>query len=722
MKQDPSFPHLRAVLSLLAVLAVFVTAVNVFLLKEHNSLMVQSIREHTTRELVFITIAAREAILKHDYASVEQFLKHWGMENNDIAALRATTPSGFVLVDYKRAGTPSNPFHISRAVRYGGAELLNIDLTTDLKSVAKASQRLIVKNILLSVAFAAVMALVIWFAFKRTALVPMEHMVREINLINEGLEQRVTERTSELTKTNEELEREISERIKVETRLETSENFLRSILDTEPECVKVLDNDGRLVSMNAAGLKMIEADSAEQVIGKDILDLVSPDSKDDFSRLHKNVCEGKSGSLEFEVVTLKGNRRLLESHAVPFQSNTDKRPMVLSITRDITERKKLEEQLRHAQKMEAVGTLTSGLAHEFNNIMTTIIGYGEFLQTDLNRDDPRRHYADMVMASAERAAKLTHGLLAYTRKQITHIRATSLNQILSTLNEFLDSQTPEAVKLKISMLETDLNILADKVQIEQVLMNIASNALDAMPGGGSLSIEARQVRFDTDTVIEQAMVAPGTYVLINVSDTGQGIDEEHREKIFEPFFTTKDVGQGTGLGLAMAFGIVEKHMGYLTVSSTVGQGATFGIYLPVAETGESARIKPAPEEEKPLRGSETVLLAEDDPSVRFVIRQVLDKNGYTVVEAKDGVEAVKVFSERKEDIDLLLFDISMPNMSGLEALEAISKSTPDVKALFMSGYIFDENNLRDFTGAGVRLLNKPVHPIQLLRAIREVLS
>jgi PAS domain S-box-containing protein len=394
---------------------------------------------------------------------------------------------------------------------------------------------------------------------------------------------------------------------------------------------------------------------------------------------------------------------------------------VIELGRNITEHRKLEMQYLQAQKMEAVGQLAGGVAHDFNNILTAIIGYGHIALMKMAQDDPLRLNIENMLEGADRAAHLTKDLLLFSRKQVSERKPVDLNKVIRKVEKFLKRVIREDIESKIILQDRPIMALADSHQLEQVLMNFATNACDAMQTGGAFTVTTEQVHLNEDFTESHGYGKPGTYAMITVSDTGKGMDEETRTRIFEPFFTTKEVGKGTGLGLAVVYGIIKQHEGFINVYSEPGKGTTFRIYLPIIapETRELTREH---QEETPSRGTETILLAEDDESVRSLSKTVLAEFGYTVIEAVDGEDAVIKFKENKDIIQLLLFDLIMPKMSGKEAYDEIRKIKPDMKVIFASGYAPDLVLQKASLENGALLIFKPVSPMKLLRMVRSVLD
>ncbi len=518
------------------------------------------------------------------------------------------------------------------------------------------------------------------------------------------------------------LTRDTINRMKLaEERLANSEKYLRSIIETEPECVKLLAEDGTLLAMNPAGLEMVEAKTADMVVGRSVYTLVTPEYRASFRKFVEDICCGNKGSCEFEIVGLKGTRSRLESYAVPFYDEKNRKYVMLSVTRDVTERHKLEEQLSQAAKMEAIGTLTGGIAHDFNNILTVIIGYGEILEGEMAPADHLRNYVGHILAASKKGAALINSLLAFSRKQVIHTRAVEIADIVRSAEQFLPRLIGREIELKIVPSDESLTILADPAQIDRVLMNLASNARDAMPNGGRLLVATEQVELDDDFINSRGYGKAGRYALITVSDTGTGMDEETRERLFEPFFTTKGTGRGTGLGLSTAYGIIRQHNGYINVYSEPGKGSSFKVYLPLVENkiaAEDAVRQPGPA----VGGTETVLLAEDDDTVRGLTRSLLERHGYKVIEAVNGEDAIKNFVKNKDTVQLLLFDVVMPVKNGKEAYEAIKKIRADVKVIFASGHPGEILHDNADPGDNIELLSKPVLSAELLRKVRKVLD
>jgi PAS domain S-box-containing protein len=420
-------------------------------------------------------------------------------------------------------------------------------------------------------------------------------------------------------------------------------------------------------------------------------------------------------------VSDNGMRYHVEIKSYPITDASGNVVSVIETIKDVTEEKKLEEQLRHAQKMEAIGTLAGGIAHDFNNILNVILGYGSMMLNRLGDDQLSREQLNEVLAAADRAANLTKRLLAFSRKQVVDIKPVNGNEIIFGLEKMLSRIIGEDIDFALELSEMAMIVMADTGQIEQVLMNLATNARDAMPEGGRLTIGTGLAELDDEYVAAYGYGKPGKYFLITISDTGHGIEAETQKNIFEPFFTTKGIGEGTGLGLAISYGIIKQHNGYIMVSSEPGKGTTFQIYLPLIEDS----IVLGKQAENPVAfkgGNETILVAEDDVSIRELLKIVLESFGYTVITALDGEEAIAKFIENSDKIQLAIIDMIMPKKNGKEVTDVIWEVYPLTKILFMSGYAIDTIKTRELTESGSAFIGKPIRPQELLKKVREVLD
>ncbi len=512
-------------------------------------------------------------------------------------------------------------------------------------------------------------------------------------------------------------------RRQAEDSLVESEQKLQAITDTAADAIILIDHEEKIIYWNSSASSMLGY-SPEEIMGKNIMVIIPLRYRKTHALAFKIFTETGQGALlgkTYQVFAVKK-----DGTEIPIELAVSGIPLkgqwhAAGIIRDISERKKLESQLMQAQKMEAVGQLSGGIAHDFNNILSAIVGYGNILQMKMRTDDPLREYLSQILASAERAASLTQSLLAFSRKQVISPKNIDLNESIRKVEMFLIRTIGEDIVLSTSLSEEALTIFFDPTQIEQVLMNLATNARDAMPKGGKLIIETRRVMLDDEYIRSHGFGLPGYYALLTVSDTGEGMDEQTQKKIFEPFFTTKELGRGTGLGLAIVYGIVKQNNGYINVYSEVGSGTTFKLYLPFVNA--QSEKEQHPEVQQPLRGgTETILFAEDNETVRQLNRDLLKEFGYTVIEATDGEEALQKFREHRDRISLIILDVIMPKKNGREVYEEVSRSKSNVKVIFTSGYPADLIQKENVLEKGLHFLSKPFSPQALLRTVRGVLD
>jgi len=397
------------------------------------------------------------------------------------------------------------------------------------------------------------------------------------------------------------------------------------------------------------------------------------------------------------------------------------RRMFIGILHDLREHRHLEQRLQQAQKMDAVGRLAGGVAHDFNNLLTIVLSASEMLLADLPAEHPMREVVQEIRDSGERGAVLTRQLLALSRRSVPTLSVIDVNQVVQGMRKMLARLIGEDIELEVRTSDARCSVRADPGQLEQVLLNLAINARDAMPSGGALRMSVEATELDADYARTNPDVRPGPYVLLAVADDGMGMDDETREHLFEPFFTTKEQGHGTGLGLATVYGIVTQSGGHIAVDSTVGDGATFRVYLPridedVRSDEERRRVRV-----DNLQGSEVVLLVEDDGAVRAMARQALLAFGYRVLEAGDGREALRVEQDHPGQIHLLLTDVVMPRMTGRQLAERVTRLRPEVRVVYMSGYTNDAVLLRGVSPE-TGFVHKPFTPMALARAVRHALD
>jgi len=537
----------------------------------------------------------------------------------------------------------------------------------------------------------------------------------------EGLETKVAERTNELRIANEQLQFELTEHNRAEEALRESEKKYRDLVVNALVGIYKTNLNGDILFANEALARIFEFDSPEEMISVGIL-LRYKNLKDRQALIETLQKEGKVVDYEIEFLT-KSGKTLNVLLSATLVGDT-----LSGMIMDITPRKRAEEekvalqdQLRQSQKMEAIGRLAGGIAHDFNNLLTIIKGYSQLSFIELKEGDPLRNNIEEIQKASDRAANLTRQVLAFSRRQVLDMKILDVNTILQDLDKMLRRVIGEDIEL-VTLLSKDLgNVKTDPGQIEQVIMNLAVNARDAMPSGGKLTIETANVELEETYARAHIAVKSGRYAMLSVSDTGVGMTPEVRDRIFEPFFTTKEKGKGTGLGLSTVYGIVKQSEGNIWVYSEPGQGTTFKIYLPrVDEPLEELRQK-AVEKEIP-RGSETILIVEDDEPVRKLSTQILKRQGYAILEAGNGNEALHLCEERKQPVHLILTDVVMPEMGGRELVKRLKSLHSEMKVIYMSGYTNNAIVHHGVLEKGVNYVQKPFTLDALARKVREVLD
>ena len=510
---------------------------------------------------------------------------------------------------------------------------------------------------------------------------------------------------------------ELVRRKSAEEALRRSERELRSLIDNAPYGIFRANMDCRFVDVNPAMVKMLGYDVPAELLAIDPCQDVFLDPVQ-AQRLKKLGGSQRSfDGLEFEWKRRDGSAIIVRLSGRPVIGREGQAVFLEGMAENVTDRRALEEQLRHAQKMEAIGRLAGGVAHDFNNLLMVIIGYTELLRENLPKDGDQRGYADAVWNAGKKATLLTSQLLAFSRKQVMSPRVLDLNTVLQEVDRMLPRLIGEDVQLSIAQGANLANIKADPGQMEQVIMNLCVNARDAMPRGGKLGIETANIQVDIDLARKIGATTPGRFVVLSVVDTGSGMDAQTQSRIFEPFFTPKEKGKGTGLGLATVYGIVKQSGGYITVESEIGKGTRFDVYFPAID--HSAESKDAPAAlELPARGTETVLLVEDEDAVRSLVHEVLRGRGYQVLEAQTSAEALHICKAHKGPISLLVTDVVLPQLSGRALAQQLCSSRPEMKVLFASGYWAQIVNSLD----GAQVVGKPLRAADLVNRVRRALG
>jgi PAS domain S-box-containing protein len=521
--------------------------------------------------------------------------------------------------------------------------------------------------------------------------------------------------------------RDITERWRHQEALRESEERFRNLFENAKDVLFTCDLYGNFTSLNQAGVDLMGYSLAE-ALESNFARVVAPE----YLNVAAQMIAGKSKgdvktSYELEVLTKFGERILVEisSRSVYREGQ----PIgVQGSARNITERRQAEEalrasqlQLQQSQKLEAIGQLAGGVAHDFNNLLTAIIGYSDLSlrHTDLN--EQIRRNLEEIKRAADRAASLTRQLLAFSRKQILEPKVLSLNHVVKDMHKMLRRMIGEDIELTTNLPQNLGSVKVDPGQIEQIIMNLVLNARDAMPRGGKITIETANITLDEKYASKHVPVQSGDYVMLAVSDTGEGMDRETQSHVFEPFFTTKEAGKGTGLGLSTVYGIVKQSGGYIWVYSEVGNGTSFKVYLPLVAGSQSKLVK-VPSVALTARGSETILLVEDEEVVRRMARIILESAGYKVFEAVGASDALRLCYEHGEEFDLMITDVIMPGMSGRVLAERVGQRCPDLPVLYMSGYTDDAIVRHGLLGDLLEFIQKPFTAESLTAKVRKILD
>ncbi len=560
------------------------------------------------------------------------------------------------------------------------------------------------------------------YVFRRTREFDKEvaerNQIEEVLRVLQGeLESRVQQRTAELSQANEALRVEIAEHERAEAMLRLQSAALNAAADA----IVVTGRDGTIAWVNPA-FTALTGYSADESTGKNQRELLKSGAQDQV--FYKNLWDTiLAGNVWRGETTNRRKDGTVYTEAMTITPVKDARGEVthfVAIKRDLTDAKRLEAQFLQAQKMESVGRLAGGVAHDFNNLITVILGFSELIDARLAPGQPIRADVAEIRRAGERAAGLTRQLLAFSRRQVLQPTSLDLNEVVTRVTPMLSRLVGEDVTLRTTLQPGTFYVMADAGQIEQVIMNLAVNARDAMPNGGSLTIDTANVDLDDTFVRHHAGAQPGPHVMIAVSDTGTGMDAATQQRIFEPFFTTKGKNKGTGLGLSTVYGIVKQSGGCIWVDSEVGRGSTFGIYLPV--TMKTVARAAALSAIAQLRGTETVLLAEDERAVRMFTKEILERNGYRVLDAEDSVKALSLARVHDGPIDLLLSDVILPNGSGADLFTDLARDRHDLRVLYMSGYTDDVILDHGVLQTSAPFLQKPFTSDALLQKVRAALD
>jgi len=502
-------------------------------------------------------------------------------------------------------------------------------------------------------------------------------------------------------------------------RREAQERF-QEMAELLPEVIFEVDLDLNLTYVNRRGFELFGYTREELQQGLSGLDVIAPRDRDRArANLERRLVGQEPGALEYQAMRKDGTTFPVLFHAGPIMRQGEMVGL-RGILMDVSERKKLEEELRLAQRMESIGRLSGGVAHDLNNLLSPILGYGEMLQAEFGPDDERRESVEEIVRAAERARDLVRQLLAFSRQQTLEVKPLDLNALATGFERLLRRTIRENIRVKMELASELPTIRADRGQVEQVIMNLAVNAQDAMPDGGELVLKTALVELDAAFVEAHRGAVEGPHVLLAVSDTGCGMEEEVLEKIFEPFFTTKSAG--TGLGLATVYGIVKQHGGSIWVSSEPGKGTTVSCYFPVAHVAPEKGTSRRPRDEREAKGTGTIMVVEDEPAVRKLAVTALKRQGYTVLSAGSGADCLEALEDHQGPLDLVLTDVVLPGMDGRSLLDEVRKAHPDVSAVFMSGYSEEVITHHGVLEEGIDFVQKPFSIRYLTQRVREAVQ
>lgn len=510
------------------------------------------------------------------------------------------------------------------------------------------------------------------------------------------------------------LDEKVRDLIELNERYSKLYNEYKTFLNSIPDNIYLIDLDFKILWVNKRIETLFDV-KTEEIIGKRCFEVFYNSDQPCIICAAQRVTISKM--IEYDEKKDKDGK-IWDIRAVPILNRDNEIINIIVIARDITEERITLEQLIHAQRMEDIGILAGGIAHDFRNMLTPVLGFAQLIKLAVAEHSPIYTYAENIIAAAEKASQLAQGLLAFSRKQILDMKPILIDNLILNFSSLISRIIGEDIELKLNLKAEGKVIMGDPGQIQQVLMNLSTNARDAMPKGGVLKISTEVIQIDENFIKVHGFGTPGKYIIITFSDTGVGMDEYTKSKIFEPFFTTKPIGKGTGLGLSVVYGIIKQHKGYINVYSELGKGTTFRIYLPIIEESVETQQKEWSLDLTHLRGEgETILLIEDEFNVRNYIKTVLQEFNYSVIEAANGQEGIEKYLENKDKIKLIILDVIMPVKNGKETIEEIKRINPDIRYVFISGYTSDILSERGLIDEKIEYLTKPISPTNLLQKI-----
>jgi PAS domain S-box-containing protein len=719
----------RTFFATLLLYVLFLIALNSAALFYQRSAMLAQAVAGAQDELDAAGEGVRSFLLQQEYGRAAASLGRWAEAETALSRFRAVAPNGAELVTYTKIDLGSPETVLTYVVTSQGQPLLTLEAGYDFSYIHRRVLDLSLYIGIASIVATALVAAGVWFVLRKTLLDPLgEEIIRRraaeesLTRIRDDLELIVSERTRQLREANDHLAAEIETGRRQAALIEEHRNRLVRIIDAMPVGILLIRaSDHTIARANPAAAQLAGRTEAE-LVGRNCCSFICSDSDGCFLPAEGGEIRGVERSLRtpdgktLTVLTnvveiaLDGEKHYMES----FQDITDYKNM-------FEEKKKLQAQLLQAQKMEAVGTLASGIAHDFRNILQAIQGYAETIKIAEDAPLDVRAKTDKILSMSERGSSLIEHLLSFSRKHVLETSVVDVNAILDDSVDVLKRTLPKMVLIRSEKAPEPLFVRADANQLHHMLYNLALNGSDAMPDGGTLTLRAAAVARGEAPESVRGQSKADRFVVLEISDTGVGMDAKTMSHLFEPFFTTKGVGKGTGLGLFVAYGVVKEHGGVITCHSEPGRGTTFSIHLPaVASAAREAEPPPAPAEA--LRGTETILVADDEEAILEIVTDFLQMNGYTVLIAHTGEEALDIYRRERERIGLVILDLGMPGMGGRACISELLKIDPDVKIVVASGYV-SESATASAKEMGARAyLVKPYRVASLLRTVRQALD
>jgi two-component system cell cycle sensor histidine kinase/response regulator CckA len=689
------FRYSRSLLAFLAVLLFFLLIGATAIVSYERKIMHNTVLEHSWEEMEMMVAASTESLLRHDYTNSKLTFERWANTHDEIIALKAVAANGFILVDINKGNNSDSTFEISKVMEHQGKEILFLTLRGDYAPVDRLLMGLNFRLVLGAVLLSVVMGIVLWWTQRWVSFKPLQHVVDM--------------RTVELKEANALLLDEVEVRRGAEERTNELYFTLNTVVEHLPEGIALLDKENRVVLSNPVGL-----DSLSRLAGIKMGDVLTG-----FSEVPLEKFIVSPPHIHWQQVIsedAQGNASIFEVAARMISHDTGITGMVLAI-KDVTAERDLQQRIQSQEKLAAIGHLSAGIAHDFNNILTCVIGFSEMLLLNETLDQESRKQIEAIHLSGQRASELIAQLMDFSRRSSNELESLEMNFLIRDFIEFINRIIPENINISFKALGEPVYIEGDKTKMQQVLANLAVNARDAMPGGGDLEFSLARVNVSAKAMPLLGMNS-GPWVRLVVKDSGEGIPKTVLSHVFEPFYTTKGQGKGTGLGLAQVYGIVQQHGGQIEVESSEGTGTLFILYFP--ETAHhNGGSDDAVVGTLPHGNGQTVLVVEDDPTVREFLRKMLEQLDYVVIMAEDGEAGEAAFRENQEAIALVLTDIMMPKMDGFELGQILRALVPTVKIVAISGYSQYEDS---HEGLFDVWLKKPFRTNEVAQAVRDALN